>query len=46
MVLGKKWLFFIGNGDEIWPLEKGRESPVSHDTSKLEKYLEIKLRTY
>ena len=27
MVLGKKWLFSIGNGAEIWPLEMGRKSP-------------------
>ena len=25
---GKKWLFSIGNGAEIQPLEKGRKSPV------------------
>ena len=28
MVLGKKWLFLIGNGAENQPLEKGRKSPV------------------
>ena len=28
MVLGKKWLFSIGNGAEIQPLEKGRKCPV------------------
>ena len=34
MVLGKKgvgekrWLFSLGNGAEIWPLEMGRKSPV------------------
>ena len=28
MVLGKRWLFSIGNGAEIWPLEKGRKSPA------------------
>ena len=28
MVLGKKWLFSIGNGAEIQPLEKGRKSPI------------------
>ena len=27
MVLGKRWLFLIGNGAEFWPLEKGRKSP-------------------
>ena len=27
MVLGKRWLFSIGNGAEIWPLEMGRKSP-------------------
>ena len=27
MVLGKKWLFSIGNWAEIWPLEKDRKSP-------------------
>ena len=26
MVLGKKWLFSIGNGAEIRPLEMGRKS--------------------
>ena len=26
MVLGKSWLFSIGNGAEIRPLEKGRNS--------------------
>ena len=30
MVLGKKVaIFSIGNGSEIWPLEKGRKCPVS-----------------
>ena len=28
MVLGKRWLFSIGNGAEIQPLEIGRKSPV------------------
>ena len=28
MVLGKKWLFSIGNGAGIRALEKGRKSPV------------------
>ena len=28
MVLEKKWLFFIGNGAEIRPLEMGRKSPA------------------
>ena len=28
MVLGKGWLFSIGNGAEIRPIEKGRKSPV------------------
>ena len=28
MVLGKMWLFSIGNGTEIQPLEMGRKSPV------------------
>ena len=28
MVLGKRWLFLIGNGDEIRPLEMGRKSPA------------------
>ena len=28
MVLGKRWLFSIGNGAEIRPLEMGRKSPV------------------
>ena len=28
MVLGKRWLFLIGNGAEIRPLEKGRKGPV------------------
>ena len=28
MVLGKRWLFSIGNGAEIRPLEKGSKSPV------------------
>ena len=27
MVLGKKWLFWIGNEAEIGPLEMGRKSP-------------------
>ena len=27
MVLGIRWLFSIGNGAEIWPLEKGRKYP-------------------
>ena len=27
MVLGKKWLFLIGNGAEIRPLEMGRKGP-------------------
>ena len=27
MVMGKKWLFSIGNGAEIRPLEKGRNCP-------------------
>ena len=27
MVLGKMWLFYIGNGAEIRPLEMGRKSP-------------------
>ena len=27
MVLGKRWLFSIGNGAEIRPLEKGRKCP-------------------
>ena len=27
MVLGKRWLFSIGNGAEIQPLEKGRKCP-------------------
>ena len=27
MVLGKRWLFSIGNGAEIRPLEMGRKSP-------------------
>ena len=27
MALGKKWLFSIGNGAEIRPLEMGRKSP-------------------
>ena len=27
MVLGKGWLFLIGNGAEIRPLEMGRKSP-------------------
>ena len=32
MVLGKRWLFLIGNVAEIRPLEKGRKSPdLSHD---------------
>ena len=29
MVLGKRWLFSIGNGAEIPPLEMGRKSPDS-----------------
>ena len=28
MVLGKRWLFLIGNGAEIRPLEMGRKGPV------------------
>ena len=28
MVLGKRWLFSIGNGAEIWPLEMDRKSPA------------------
>ena len=28
MVFGKRWLFSIGNGAEIRPLDKGRKSPV------------------
>ena len=27
--IGKRWLFLIGNGAEIRPLEKGRKSPNS-----------------
>ena len=27
MVLGKRWLFLIGNGAEIRPLEMGRKGP-------------------
>ena len=27
MVLGEKWLFSVGNGAIIRPLEKGRKSP-------------------
>ena len=27
MVMGKMWLFLIGNGAEIRPLEKGRKCP-------------------
>ena len=31
MLLGKRWLFLIGNGAEILPLEMGRKSPdLSH----------------
>ena len=34
MVFGKRWLFLIGNGAEIRPLEKGRKSPgVRSDVS-------------
>ena len=29
MVLGKRWLFFIGNGAEIRPLEMGRKGPAN-----------------
>ena len=32
MVLGKRWLFSIGNGAEIRPLEKGRKSPGRYVT--------------
>ena len=28
MILGKRWLFSIGNGAEIWPLEMGRKPPA------------------
>ena len=28
MVLGKRWLFFIGNGAEIRLLEMGRKGPA------------------
>ena len=28
MVLGKRWLFLIGNGAEIRPLEMGRKGPA------------------
>ena len=28
MVLGKRWLFLIGNGAEVRPLEMGRKSPA------------------
>ena len=31
MELGKRWLFLIGNGAEIRPLEKGRKSPEKKD---------------
>ena len=27
MKLGKRWLFLVGNGVEIRPLEKGRKYP-------------------
>ena len=32
MNLGKKWLFLIGNGVEIRPLEKGRKCPEVRQT--------------
>ena len=28
MVLGKRWLFLIGNGAEIQPLKKDRKGPM------------------
>ena len=31
----KGWLFSSGNRDEIWPLEKGRKSPVSRGSGVL-----------
>ena len=34
MVLGKKWLFLIGNGAEFRPLEMGRKGP-GRDISNL-----------
>ena len=35
MVLGKRWLFSIGNGAEIRPLEKGRKGPELKKVAKL-----------
>ena len=32
--LGKGWLFLIGNGIEIGPLEKGRKSPAYEISTK------------
>ena len=30
MVLGKRWIFSIGNEAEIWPLWMGRKSPIRY----------------
>ena len=34
MVLGIMWLFSIGNGAKIQPLEKGRKSPALSRSDK------------
>ena len=43
MVLGKRWLFSIGNGAEIQPLEIGRKSPVLLYRIKLSTIFEPKI---
>ena len=45
MVLGKRWLFSIGNGTEIVPLEKGRKSPVRSSLSAAEESFDPLLYT-
>ena len=35
MVLGKRWLFSIGNGAKIRPPEMGRKSPAKEQTVNL-----------
>ena len=45
MVLGKKRvLFLIGNGAEIWPIEKGRKSPGISCSNSLEASQSVLIR--
>ena len=39
MVLGKMWLFLIGNGAKIRPLEMGRKGPESPFAQLLERLM-------